>query len=333
MGAYPPLPPPSPLRLIPPCAPPAWPIREDVAFASLALRWRATSSVRDRARGEGEPHRRPGGSSESRGSHGQGRLMMVSPFRPLHPSLHPSHSHARCTGCFPPAGRILPGLVARGVVRLRLELRTCERRGEARSARGATPHTAHGLSTQIRQEYAWTRMETTNRVSESQKPWLDHRVVQAAATIFLARGERLPTGMTAAEVHAELVDAAASAFSKYDPALGESLSRFLERAVEWRFSDLFKRRVRANGRTRPLTARDAEELAAPDDVLAEVAERDELAVLKAWCAGQGRAGELLWRRLLAETAVELAEEFGLSVSEVRKILAVHRDVAQKRFSG
>ena len=42
---------------------------------------------------------------------------------------------------------------------------------------------------------------------------------------------------------------------------------------------------------------------------------------------------MLWRRLLAETAVELAEEFGLSVSEVRKILAVHRDVAQKRFSG
>ena len=89
MGAYPPLPPPSPLRLIPPCAPPAWPIREDVAFASLALRCRATSSVRDRARGEGKPHRRPGGSSESRGSHGQGRLMMVSPFRPLPPSLPP----------------------------------------------------------------------------------------------------------------------------------------------------------------------------------------------------------------------------------------------------
>ena len=137
MGAYPPLPPPSPLRLIPPCAPPAWPIREDVAFASLALRCRATSSVRDRARGEGKPHRRPGGSSESRGSHGQGRLMMVSPFRPLPPSLHPSHSHARCTGCFPPAGRILPGLVARGVVRLRLELRTCERRVKRVSARAA----------------------------------------------------------------------------------------------------------------------------------------------------------------------------------------------------
>ena len=90
MGSYPSLPPPYPLRLIPPCAPPAWPIREDVAFASLALRCRATSSVRDRARGEGKPHRRPGGSSESRGSHGQGRLMMVSPFRPLPPSLPPS---------------------------------------------------------------------------------------------------------------------------------------------------------------------------------------------------------------------------------------------------
>ena len=97
--------------------------------------------------------------------------------------------------------------------------------------------------------------------------------------------------------------------------------------------DMLKARSRRDDRVRPLTDRDAEEMVAPDDVLEEVSGRDELEVLLAWCGRMGRAGEMLRRRLAAETVDELAGDYGLTARQVRRIVERASQEARGRLDG
>lgn len=108
---------------------------------------------------------------------------------------------------------------------------------------------------------------------------------------------------------------------------------FVIRAMEWAMRDMLKARSRRDDRVRPLTDRDAEEMVAPDDVLEEVSGRDELEVLLAWCGRMGRAGEMLRRRLAAETVDELAGDYGLTARQVRRIVERASQEARGRLDG
>lgn len=125
------------------------------------------------------------------------------------------------------------------------------------------------------------------------------------------------------------------ALATWHPDKGVPFEAYKKRGFNMAMHRLWDESELPRGRSvdaRSLTDRDVSSLADPGVGPAEsVGDADELEVLAAWCAGQGKAGDLLLRRLRAETAAELAAEYGMSVSQVRRVLATVADVAQGRF--
>lgn len=107
---------------------------------------------------------------------------------------------------------------------------------------------------------------------------------------------------------------------------------FVGQRVSWELGKM-SRKIERSVRTRPLEDEDYDEIdSGKDEVFGPVADADEFAVLSKWCEGQGRGGDLLRRRLVEESAEELAAGYGMSVSQVRKILSAVSAVARERFS-
>ena len=104
-------------------------------------------------------------------------------------------------------------------------------------------------------------------------------------------------------------------------------------ALRWKMGKMLSAQKAVEPRTRSLRDRDQEELRASDDVLGAVCQEDEIVAILEWCGTQGRNGEILRRRLVAETVQELAEEYGLTVQQIRRTLRVVSDLARDRFSG
>ena len=133
------------------------------------------------------------------------------------------------------------------------------------------------------------------------------------------------------------VGAAEEAKASWNPMGGLPLETYVRNGVEMALLKLERSMSTPRGRSveaREFRGEEAETITnGVDTTFEEAARRDEVGVLREWCLRQGPVGAMLFRRLSACTAEELAAEFGMSVSQARRKLARITGVATQRFSG